>query len=113
MVTVRQKGKMLLSGLITSPVRVPVLLLASVAVRLTVWAVVSLAGIVNVPFERVFLLSLASPKTPLLLLSNWTLPLLVRVTCVELSLVTVLLKLSLAVTVTANAAPAVCGEDAL
>ena len=54
MVTVRQKGKMLLSGLITSPVRVPVLLLASVAVRLTVWAVVSLAGIVNVPFERVF-----------------------------------------------------------
>src|SRR5205085_2785572 len=90
------------------------LLLASVAVRVTLSATVSFVLIVNVPLESVFLWALVSAKVLLPSLSNCPLPvLLVIVTCVALSVVTVLLKLSLAVTVTLKAVPAVCDDDAL
>src|SRR5947208_1595824 len=96
---------MAVAGLIVLLTEVPFLLLASVAVNFTPSAAVSLVLMVNVPADNVLVLFF--PYTTLFR-SYCALPvLLVMVTTVLLSEVTVLLKASLAVTVTEKGTPAV------
>src|SRR5437773_1219766 len=98
------------AGLITMADELPVLVLASVAVRSEERRGVTLVLMVKVPADSDLVLS---TKLLLPLLSNCALPLVVMVTAVVLSVVVVLLNASLAVTVVVKAAPAVCGELAL
>src|SRR5947209_5125268 len=98
------------AGLITMADELPVLVFASVAVRVTDCATLSLVLVVKMPAASVLVLS---PNVGLPLLSNCAAPLLVMVTTVLLLLVTVLLNTSWAVTVVVKATPAVWGELAL
>ena len=90
---------------------VPVLPPLEVAVRVRVSTTLFLVVMEKVPLLRVLVLS---PKVPLPSLSNWALPvLLVIVTTVELSVVIVFPKASLAVTVVEKGAAVPWGEPAL
>ena len=89
----------------------PVFAFVSVAVIVVVSTTASFVLIVNPPLVKVLELS---PKVVSPLLSNCMLPdPLVIVTTVELSVVTVLLFMSLAVTEVLNATPVGCGDVAL
>src|SRR5439155_765443 len=97
-------------GLLTIADELPVLVPASVAVRVTDSATLSLVLMVKVPAVRVLVLS---PKTVSPLLSNRSAPWRVVVTTVGLLLGAVLLNTSWPVTVVVKATPAVWGELAV